>query len=32
MNLTWESRPRPLCGSTGEGKVIVECNVDLSKL
>jgi hypothetical protein len=32
MNLTWESRPCPLCGSTGEGKVIVESNVELSKL
>lgn len=32
MNLTWESRPCPLCGSTAEGKVIVESNVELSKL
>ena len=32
MNLTWESRPCPLCGSTAEGKVVVESNVDLSKL
>lgn len=32
MNLTWESRPCPLCGSTREGKVIVECNVELSRL
>ena len=32
MNLTWESRACPLCGSTAEGKVVVESNVDLSKL
>ena len=32
MNLTWESRSCPLCGSTAEGKVIVESNVELSKL
>ena len=32
MNLTWESRSCPLCGSTAEGKVIVESNVELSRL
>lgn len=32
MNLTWESRSCPLCGSTAEGKVIVESNVEPSRL
>src|ERR1035438_5247161 len=32
MNLTWEFRSCPLCGSTAEGKVIVESNVELSRL
>jgi SAM-dependent methyltransferase len=32
MNLTWESRACPLCGSTAKGKVVVESNVELSKL
>jgi SAM-dependent methyltransferase len=32
MNLTWESRSCPLCGSTTEGKVIVESNLEPSRL
>ena len=32
MNLTWECRSCPLCGSTAEGKVIVESNVEPSRL
>ena len=32
MNLTSESRSCPLCGSTAEGKVVLESNVELSRL
>ncbi len=32
MNLSWESRSCPLCGSTAEGKVIVESNVEPGRL
>jgi len=32
MNLTWESRSCPLCGSAADGRVVVESNVELSRL
>lgn len=32
MKLSWESRSCPLCGSTAEGKVVVESNVEPSRL